>query len=100
MKTDYKNNAKNKPGVSGNIKLKVLLLAGFSMISLFFTQLVFANNLATDGQQLARVQSEIKRLERENMTLEAKIAEQASLTNLSKKAVDMGFKTPEKITVL
>lgn len=88
-----------KPGSSipGTIKIKLLFLVGILITGLFFTQLVFANNLATDGQKLSEVQQGIKRLERENMTLKADIAGESSLNTLSKKADILGFKKPSKV---
>lgn len=103
MKFDYKknNNEKNKrKWISGKIKLKILFVLGFILIGLFFTQLVFANNLATDGQKLAQVQSDINKLEAENMTLRVQIAQESSFANLSKEAADMGYKKPQKVTVI
>ncbi len=85
---------------TGSVKLKMLMLLGFILAGLFFTQLVFANNLATDGEKLSQVQQNIKRLERENITLKAQIAQESSFANLSKKAVELGFKKPQKVTVL
>ncbi|MEK7581092.1 MAG: hypothetical protein AAB512_02295 [Patescibacteria group bacterium] len=105
MISDYKiKNRQSKQKIfalfSGEIKLKIIFLAGLVITSLFFTQLVFANSLATGGQKLSEVQEEIKRLDRENMTLRADIASQSSLTNLVKKSEQLGFKKPLKITIL
>lgn len=84
-------------GIPGTVKIKLLFLVGILITGLFFTQLVFANNLATDGQKLSEVQQEIKRLERENMTLKADIAGESSLNTLSIKADILGFKKPSKV---
>lgn len=94
---DYKKETKSKSSIPGTIKIKLLLLTGILLTGLFFTQLVFANNLATDGQKLSEVQQEIKSLERENMTLKADIATESSLNTLSKKADILGFKKPSKV---
>lgn len=94
---DYKKAGRPGSGIPGTIKIKLLFLAGVLITSLFFTQLVFANNLATDGQKLSEVQQEIRSLERENMTLKADIADESSLNTLSKKADILGFKKPFKI---
>lgn len=84
----------------GSIKVRIIIL--FSMITtcMIFTQLVFANNLATDGQKLSDVQIEIKQLESENTTLKAEIAKHSALTELAEKAESLGFKKPEKLTIL
>ncbi len=97
---DYKKNGNANYSVPGKVKIKLLFLIGIVISSLFFTQLVFANNLATDGQKLSEVQQEMRRLERENMTLKADIAAESSLNTLSKKAEVMGFKRPSKVTNL
>ncbi len=94
---DYKESDKARFHTPGTIKIKLLFLIGVLIIGLFFTQLVFANNLATDGQKLSDVQQEIKRLESENMTLKADIATESSLNTLSKKAEVLGFKKPTKV---
>lgn len=97
---DYKKKKRFKYNIPGTIKIKLVLLLGIVISSLFFTQLVFANNLATDGEKLSQVQQEIKSLERENMTLKAEIADESSLNTLSKKANTLGFKKPSKVTTL
>ncbi len=104
MKFDFKNhNNKNFSPfrlIPARVKLRVLFFLGFIALGLFFTQLVFANNLATDGQKMAEVQSSIKNLEAQNMTLKAQIAQESSFANLSKKAIDMGYKKPSKVTII
>ena len=64
---------------------------------LFFTQLVFANGLATDGQKIAQVEEEIQNLESENTILRVEIARKSSLVSLSKKAAEDGFKKPSLV---
>lgn len=106
MKFDYRKHNNNQRILSpfrlipSKVKLKVLFFLGFVLVGLFFTQLVFANNLATDGQKMAQVQSDIKKLEAENMTLNAQIAQESSFANLSKEATEMGFRKPSKVTVI
>lgn len=86
--------------LAGTIKLKVVFIALFTLVGLFATQLVFANNLATDGKKLSQVQLEIKRLESENMSIKAEIAKASSLFNLSKMAQDLGFTKPTRVTIV
>lgn len=83
----------------GKIKVRLLVTVTIASIGLILTQLVFANNLATDGQRLAQIEAEIKRFEAENTTLKVKIAKEASLASLSKKAQDFGFVRPSKVIV-
>jgi cell division protein FtsB len=98
---DYKiNNEKRHALAKGAIKVKIVFVFGFLLVGLVFTQLVFANNLATDGQKLSNVQQEIRHLESENTTLKAEIAKTSALTNLSAKAQGLGFKKPAKLTIL
>ena len=82
-------------------KIKVGLLVTFTIIAiaLILTQLVFANNLATDGERLAQIEADIERLAAENTTLKVKISEEASLASLSKKAQGAGFTKPSKVII-
>lgn len=81
----------------GKVKIKILLLLTISLGGLLSAQLVFATNLSTDGQMLTSVEKQIESQETENLNLRSKIAEVSSLTNLSQKAQNLGFETPEKI---
>ena len=99
--SDFKTKYKRPRLLSrGSAKVKIILI--FSMITtcMIFTQLVFANNLATDGQKLSELQVEIKKIESENTSFKAEIAKKSALTNLAEKANDLGFKKPEKLTIL
>lgn len=91
---------KNKNLKQGSVKVKIIFIFVFLLTGLVFTQLVFANNLATDGQKLSKYQDEIRQLENENTTLKAEIAQKSSLASLSKKAEELGFKKPSKLTIL
>ena len=97
--SDFKVRKKETYNLAGKIKVKVLVLFVLVVITLFTTQLVFANSLATDGQKLAEIESEIERLEAENTTLKAKIAQESSLVVLSQKAQDLGFNKPSKVII-
>ena len=62
-----------------------------------FTQLVFASNLAVDGQKLSQFDEEIRQLEAENTNLRVKIAQESSFTNLYQKAQRLGFQNPSEV---
>ncbi|MDP2632972.1 MAG: hypothetical protein Q8P25_04610 [Candidatus Curtissbacteria bacterium] len=83
----------------GKIKVKVLVAFTVFALALIFTQLVFANNLATDGNKLSNTNEEITKLERDNTTLKAQIAQESSLTVLSQKAKESGFEKPTKVII-
>ena len=89
----------NHSGALGRIGLKILMLVFFIVLSLVFTQLVFANNLAVDGQKLSEIENKAKKLEEENTSLKVEIARVSSLSSLSTKAGELGFVKPSKITV-
>lgn len=98
--TDFKKSriTKNQPKKSfGTIRIKILVVFAVLVSALFFTQLVFANNLATDGQKLSNVQEEIASLEQENTTLKVEIAKASSLTSLSQKAKQTGYSKPAHV---
>lgn len=88
----------NSFNLIGKIKVKVVLAIAILVISLFFTQLVFANGLSTGGLKLAEIEDGIKKLEAENRILKNQIATESSLSTLSTKADDLGFKNPLKAT--
>ncbi len=73
------------------------MVAALLLTSLFVTQLVFAANLSTDGQKLAKIEEEIARRESENANLKTEIARQSSLASLSQKAKALGFTDAPKI---
>lgn len=95
--SDYKRIKRRNFDLVGKVKLKVLVVLATMVAVLFASQLVFANSLTEDGQKLSKMESEINKLEAENTTLSVQIAQVTSLTALSKKAGEMGFKTPQKI---
>lgn len=84
-------------GSIGKIKLRLLVTFSIFLIGLFLTQLVFAANLSTDGQRLAKAQEAIAKYESENAGLKAQIARESSLSNLSQKARALGFSASPKI---
>ena len=99
--TDFKNKT-NKNGnynLVGKVKVKLLIVLAFVVIASFFTQLVFAGNLAVGGQKLSEVENEIKRLEAENTTLKVEIAKEAALSNLAADAQKLGFEKPKQVII-
>ncbi len=97
--SDFKINAhkKSKLNLIGKIKVKLLVVFALVIAALFFTQLVFASNLAVDGQKIAQVDKEIQALEAENTTLKVQVAKESSLTSLAQKAKDLGYTIPKNI---
>jgi len=83
----------------GKIKVKIVLIVAGLVISLFFTQLVFANGLATSGLKLVQIENDINRLDAENRILRNEIAKESSLVALSQKADDLGFKKSPKAII-
>lgn len=100
IKRDCKIKYKQRFSPQGKIALKIIFFASLVAMSLIFAQLVFANNLAIDGQKLSVLEEDIKNLEAENTTLKVEIAKESSLTNLYKKAEYEGFTKPSKINTL
>lgn len=100
LPVSYKKIEYQKGKPAGKIRVKILVIFATLVAGLFFAQLVFANNLATDGKKLSRTEEEIQKLEEENTVLKIKIAQNSSLSNLSKKAKEMGFIKPSEVLVL
>lgn len=97
---DFKYTAKKETSelnLRGKIRLKVLVVFSLMSFGMIFAQLVFANNLATDGQKLSDVYVQIEKLEDENTKIKVEITKNSSLVNLSKEADQTGFKKPEKV---
>jgi cell division protein FtsL len=80
-----------------DFKTRVLVTTTVLVVLLLATQLVFAVSLATDGQKLSEIGSEIQRLEAENTTLKVKITKMSSLTTLSQRAQTLGFEKPARV---
>lgn len=97
--TDFKGKTRKSQiaSLAGKIKVKLVLFFAILVAFLIFVQLVFAGNLAVDGQKLAEVDEQIKKLEAENTTLRLEIAKETSLAVLSQKAYRLGFNKPEKL---
>lgn len=96
--SDYKHKNINRDqfNFAGKITVKLLVVVSLLVASLFVSQLVFANNLATDGQRLSTVDLEIQKLEAENTTLKVQIANASSFVSLTKKAQELGFIKPSR----
>ena len=95
--SDFKIKKKENFNLIGKIKVKVLVIISLLVSASFFAQLVLANNLATDGEKLAKIHEEIKRLDAENTTLKVEIAQESSLNAISQKAQSLGFLNPAKV---
>lgn len=96
---DFKKNQRNENSFNliGKVKVKILIVFSCILFTLIAAQLVFAANLATDGEKLSRIYEEIERLEVENTRLRLEIAQNSSLTVLSQKATESGFVKPTKV---
>ena len=88
---------KNKFSVRTRYILSYIICIALVIFTLFTAQIVFASNLAVDGQKKSKVDEQIKVLEAQNTILKIEIAKESSLTSLVKKAKDLGFKNPEDI---
>lgn len=97
--SDFSRTAKQESDFNliGKVKVKILVIFSCMLFALIFAQLVFANNLATDGQKLSQVHEEIEKLQDENTHLKVEIAQNSSLFELSKTAEESGFQRPAKI---
>ena len=95
--SDFRNRKNKEKKKTGGGKVKVMVVISAAASLLFFTQLVFANGLATDGQKIAQVEEEIQKLESENTILRVEIAKKSSLSTLSQKAQEQGFKKPSLV---
>ena len=92
--SDFKNRQNQDKKHIGGVKVNLMVVISAAATLSFFTQLVFANGLATDGQRLAEVDEEIQKFESENTILRVEIAKTSSLVTLSEKASDEGYKKP------
>ena len=95
--SDFRNRQNKEKKHTGGVKVKLMVVISAAASLLFFTQLVFANGLATDGQKIAQVEEEIQKLESENTILRVEIAKKSSLSTLSQKAQEQGFKKPSLV---
>ena len=101
IRNDFKVKKERKFSLfGGKIRLRVLVTVFVLVFALVFTQLVFANNLAVDGQKLSEIDHEIKNLEAQNTTLKVEIASTSALTSLNKRAQELGFVKPQKVNIL
>lgn len=101
---DFKYNIKNEKAYAGfhwqsfgKVRIKFLLILAVVLFSLFSTQMVFASNLATDGEKLVEIETAIQEQERANLQLKTKIAKISSLSYLSGEAQRLGFGKPSKV---
>lgn len=94
---NYKIDKKEKPKFFGKVKLKILVFFAVSLSLLLISQLVFASNLASDGQRMQEFAQELEKFETENQTLKAEIAKVSSLNTLSQKAGKLGLNKPAEL---
>lgn len=93
---DFKLETKKESHLFGKIKMGMIFILCIATALIVGVQLVFATSLATDGAKLAQIEAEIKRMEAQNTSLRARIAQESALNNLVKKAPQMGFLEEKK----
>ncbi|HSX18702.1 MAG TPA: hypothetical protein VLE91_01050 [Candidatus Saccharimonadales bacterium] len=81
----------------GRVKVKILVVFCFVFASLIGAQLVFANNLATDGPKISEIYTQIDQIEAQNTQLKVQIAQNSALASLQKEAQSQGFAKPAKV---
>lgn len=94
---DFKPQTKESFNLIGKIKIRVLVILALLTALLVAAQLLFAANLATDGQKFAQVEQDLQKLEAENTALRVEIAKLSALGSLSKIARDLGFDKPQQV---
>lgn len=67
---------------------------------LFLTTILLAVASSSNGAKLVEVEQEISRLEEENRNLKQAIVSKSSLSEVAKKAEELGFVKPEEILYL
>jgi len=72
-----------------------ILIAALSVIRIFIS-----NNIATSGVVLGKIQEQIESYELENSVLAEKLFSISSLTNISQKAYDLGYREQKSELVL
>ncbi|OGY26262.1 MAG: hypothetical protein A2Z11_00455 [Candidatus Woykebacteria bacterium RBG_16_43_9] len=71
-----------------------------AVLSVSFARVIFANILATSGQQLAAANQKVSILNEENQDLENRISTLKSLTRVEKTATKKGFVKTKNVEVL
>ena len=102
MKRDFRQKPNTSPSnfnMFGAVKIKIMVVFIAIIGVLVSAQLVFANNLATDGAKLSHINEEIRFLESENTIIRSQIAEESSFVTLSQKAKELGFEKPSQIII-
>jgi len=97
VQNTQQQNTQIETNLLGRVKVKVLVVFTLIFFSLVGAQLVFANNLATDGPKISDVYSQIDQLQAQNTQLEMQIAQNSSLATLQKEAQSQGFVQPTKV---
>lgn len=81
-------NGKKKLFLRPKIILAILLIGIFSLLGVRVYYLV---NLAIEGQELAKIESGVKNEENENDRLKYELAQFSSLSDLEKRARELGY---------
>lgn len=76
---------------------KIVLLA---LVTTVFLQLVVTTVLAGRGDEVAKLEEEAKRVERENGVLKQELAQKSSLHEILSEAEKLGFTQPESFVYI
>lgn len=79
---------------------KVLFLMGFLIFLLGVANIIFSCSLATSGEKLRSLDSEIQRLEKNNQDLKKKEVSLSSYAILSQRAHQLGFVKSSSVVYL
>jgi hypothetical protein len=70
----------------------LIIILGITIISLALVRTFISNNIATSGVVMDTIQNKIEQYKLENSILAEKVYTFSSLTNISQKAYDQGYK--------
>lgn len=85
------------PGVVTKISRKKVLIIVIPMIFSLFLQLYVSNRAAGQGQELAKINSQIETAKRDNKILREEIASNASLQKIEVEGLALGLSKPESV---
>lgn len=77
-------------------KSLIIIFLIISIISLEIYHVAISNKFSTEGIELESIQGQIAQYHKQNTLLQEKILEAEALTNLSKKAEQLGFVESKK----
>jgi hypothetical protein len=72
-------------------KLSLTHLVVVLVVALALIQLLISHRLATDGEMVKQLEAKATRIEKENVLLEEKLYQQASLINVAHRAKELGL---------